>query len=109
MRQKRHYPQGAIVSLGFYLASLTRLSSVQKLILVLLADCELRGPPFRPSLEAMARLCSCSRKTVWRSLQGLDGQHGWILREWQGGQKTNTYLPGWRLKNLLRQYRKGKR
>ncbi len=99
--QRRRHPQGKIESLPFYLASLNRLTSVQKIILSLVADCSERGPPFRPSLSALGKLCSCSRKTVWRALQGLEGQHGWVVSDWQGGQRTNIYLPGWRLKRIL--------
>lgn len=99
--QRKRHPQAKVESLPFYIASLHRLNSVQKLILALVADCFERGPPFRPSLAALGKLCSCSRKTAWRALQGLDGQHGWIVRDWQGGQKTNIYLPGWRLKRIL--------
>ena len=104
--QRRRHPQGTVESIVFYLASLQRLTTVQKCILFLLIDCTQRGPPFRPSLAALGTLCSCSRKTAWRALQGLDGQHGWIVRDWQGGQKTNVYLPGWRLKGILKRYRK---
>ena len=99
--QRKRHPQGGIVSLPFYLAALTRLSSVQKLILGLVADCFERGPPFQPTLPALAKLCSCSRKSAWKALQGLDGQHGWIIKDWRGGQKSNVYLPGWRLKRIL--------
>lgn len=99
--QRRRYPQGKVDSFIFYVHSLHRLSTVQKSILLLVADCSERGPPFRPSLAALGKLCSCSRKTAWRALQGLDGQHGWIVRDWQGGQKTNNYFPGWRLKRIL--------
>ena len=104
--QRRRYPQVQVESFLFYIASLNRLTTVQKCILLLIADCTERGPPFRPSLGALGRLCSCSRKTAWRALQGLDGQHGWIVRDWQGGQKTNIYLAGWRLKRILYRYRK---
>ena len=103
--QRRRHPQGGIESLLFYLASLNRITSVQKLILALVSDCAERGPPFRPSLAALAKMCSCSRKTVWRALQGLEGNHGWIVRDWRGGQKTNEYMPGWRLKRILQRWR----
>ena len=99
--QRRRHPQGGIESLPFYIASLHRLTTVQKIILGLVADCSERGPPFRPSLPALGKLCSCSRRTAWTALQGLDGHHGWIVSDWQGGQKTNIYLPGWRLKRML--------
>lgn len=101
MNNPQTFPQKKIDSLPFYIASLNRLTLAQKYILSLVADCFERGPPFRPSLPALAKLCSCSRKTVWRALQGLDGQHGWIVSDWRGGQKTNIYLPGWRLKRVL--------
>src|SRR5437660_9797811 len=94
----RWYPQGRVKSFPFYVCSLDRLSIVQKCLLFLVADCYERGPPFRPSLQVLAKLCSCSSKSVWRALNGLDGRHGWIEREWQGGQKTNIYRAGWRLK-----------
>lgn len=98
--QRRRYPQH-VTSLIFYIHSLNRLRSEQKSILLLVADCHNRGSPFQPSLTALGKLCSCSRKTAWRALQGLDGQHGWIIRDWRGGQKSNVYLPGWRLKRIL--------
>lgn len=94
-----------IKSLAFYLAGLKRLNAAQKIILGLVAECEERGPPFRPSLAKLAGLCSCSTKHCWRALNGLDGQHGWIIREWYGGQKTNSYRAGWRLKRILQRYR----
>lgn len=94
-----------IHSLPFYVGSLKRLSATRKFILLLVADCFERGPPFQPSLLALARLCSCSRRTVMAALDGLDGNHGWIIRDWRGGQKTNVYLPGWRLKRVLQRYR----
>lgn len=102
--QGRRYPQHPqrIDSLTFYVMSLDRLSTVQKCVLLLIADCAERGPPFQPSLAELARLCSCSRKTVWLALRGLDGQAGWIKQDWRGGQKTNRYFPGWRLQRLLR-------
>lgn len=104
--QRRRHPQGGIQSFLFYVHSIHRLSTVQKSIILLVTDCHNRGSPFRPSLVALGKLCSCSRKTAWRALQGLDGQHGWITREWQGGQKTNIYSPGWRLKRILERWRK---
>ena len=98
-------------SFAFYVAGLRRLNTVSKMILLLIADCHGRSPPgrFQPSLEALGRLCGCSRKTAWRALQGLDGQHGWIVRDWRGGQKSNEYLPGWRLKRVMQRYKKGGR
>ena len=102
------YPQ-QIESLIFYLASLKRLTAVQKFILLLIADCTERGPPFHPSLAALAMLCSCSRRYVWNALQGLEGPHGWIVADWRGGQKTNIYLAGWRLKRILHRSRTARR
>lgn len=101
--QRRRNSQG-VESLIFYIHSLDRLTSEQKSVLLLVADCHNRGSPFRPSLEALGKLCSCSRKTAWRALQGLDGTHGWIIRDWRGGQKTNEYQAGWRLKRILSRY-----
>lgn len=94
-----------IHSCTFYVASLARLTAEQKIIVLLVADCYERGPPFQPKLAALAKLCSCSRKTVWRALQGLEGHHGWIVNEWRGGQKTNCYRPGWRLVRILHRFR----
>lgn len=101
----------SVRSFAFYVAGLRRLSTVQKMIVMLVADCHGRSPPgrFQPSLSALGRLCSCSRKTAWRALQGLEGQHGWIVNDWRGGQKTNEYLPGWRLRRVLQRYKKGGR
>lgn len=104
--RRRRSPQ-SVNSLAFYIASLRGLSATQKLLLWLVADCFERGPPFQPGLFALGKLCSCSRRTVMAALDGLDGKHGWIVRDWRGGQKTNVYLPGWRLKRVL--YRKGLR
>jgi len=100
-----------IDSLAFYVAGLHRLSTVQKMVLLLVADCHGRSPPgiFQPSLLALGRMCGCSRKTVWRALQGLGGHHGWILPDWRGGQKSNVYLPGWRLKRIIQRYRRASR
>lgn len=95
-----------VTSFAFYVASLRRLSSTQKLILLLVADCFERGPPFQPSLVALGKLCSCSRRTVMAALRGLEGQHGWIVNDWRGGQQTNVYLPGWRLRRVLQRYRR---
>lgn len=105
--QPRRNSQDKINSFIFYVLGMHRLTTVQKCILLLVGDCHGRSPPgrFQPSLTALGRLCSCSRKTAWRALQGLDGQHGWIVRDWRGGQKSNEYLPGWRLKRLLQRYR----
>lgn len=108
MRSPQPYSQ-QIESLIFYLVSLKRLTTVQKMILGLIADCTERGPPFRPSLATLAILCSCSRKTVWRALQGLEGPHGWIVTDWRGGQKTNIYLAGWRLKRILQRHNNARR
>lgn len=105
--QPRRNPQ-AVKSFPFYVASLKGLSATQKLILWLVTDCFERGPPFQPSLVALGKLCSCSRRTVMQAMKGLDGQHGWIVNDWRGGQKTNIYLPGWRLKKILLRYKKGK-
>jgi len=104
--QVRRYPQGGIASFTFYVMGLHRLNTVQKCILLLVGDVHGRSPPgrFQPSLTALGKLCSCSRKTAWRALQGLDGQHGWIVRDWRGGQKSNEYLPGWRLKRIIQRY-----
>lgn len=95
-----------VESLIFYVHSLKRLNGEQKSILLLVADCHNRGSPFQPSLDALGKLCSCSRKTAWRALQGLDGQHGWIIRDWRGGQKSNVYLAGWRLKRILQRWKR---
>lgn len=105
--QPRRNPQ-SVNSFPFYVASLKGLSATQKFILLLLADCHNRGSPFQPSLVTLGKLCSCSRRTAIYAIKGLDGQHGWIVNDWRGGQKTNIYLPGWRLKKILLRYRKGK-
>jgi hypothetical protein len=102
--QRRRTAQG-ITSLIFYIKSLDRLTSEQKDILLFVADCHCRGSPFHPTLPELAKLCSCSRKTAWRALQGLDGRHGWIIRDWRGGQKSNRYLPGWRLRLIVERWR----
>lgn len=88
-------------SFPFYVASIKGLSSTQKFILILLADAHNRGSPFQPSLMALGKLCSCSRRTAIYAIRGLAGQHGWIVNDWRGGQKTNVYLPGWRMKRIL--------
>lgn len=106
--QPRRYPQRDIGSLLFYIASIKGLSATQRWILALVCDCAGRSPPgiFQPSLMALGKLCSCSRRTVMYAMKGLSGNHGWIVNDWRGGQKTNVYLPGWRLKKLLIRYRK---
>lgn len=106
--QPARYPHPGVKSLAFYVGSIRGLSSTQKLILWFVSDCFERGPPFQPSLSALGKLCSCSRRSVIYAMRGLDGQHGWIVNDWRGGQKTNVYLPGWRLKKILSRYKKGK-
>jgi hypothetical protein len=105
MKRPQGYQQ-KLDSLIFYLMSLKGLTAVQKIILALVADCTERGPPFYPSLPALAKLCSCSRRYVWKALQGLAGPHGWIVNDWRGGRATNHYFAGWRLKRILKRYRR---
>lgn len=101
MTHAQAYPHHPIQSLPFYILGLDRLTTAQKLILLAVADCYARRKPFQPSLAVLARLCSCSRRSVMRALCGLDGRHGWIRNEWRGGRKTNIYSPGWRLAQLM--------
>ena len=46
---------------------------------------------------------------ISRNLRGLEGRHGWIVNEWNGGQQTNSYRPGWRLLRIAQRARKGRR
>ena len=97
--------QRPIQSLHFYVLALDlgrdRLTQTKKHVLLAVADCYRRRKPFQPSLASMAKMFSCSRRTVTRAIYGLEGRHGWIHNEWRGGRKTNIYSPGWRLLSLI--------
>ncbi|MEK7383981.1 MAG: hypothetical protein AAB262_11950, partial [Elusimicrobiota bacterium] len=67
--------QRPIQSLHFYVLALDlgrdRLTQTKKHVLLAVAECYRRRKPFHPSLASMAKMFSCSRRTVTRALYGL--------------------------------------
>lgn len=85
------------------IANRSDLSTVEKLLLCLMADCASRQVEL--THFELAALCSSSRRSVFTALKNLR-RHDLIIQNWRGGQKSNIYIAGWRLKQVLTPKRK---
>ncbi len=71
-----------------YIMSIRGLSSKEKSFLVLLSNRFMRETPFRASTKWLALKLSCSRVTLHRALQGLEGR--WIVIRRSRGKQSFT-------------------
>jgi predicted transcriptional regulator len=72
----------------------TGLSSVQKMVLLKLADCANDGGHAWPSIPTISAAVECSQRTVIRALAELESA-GYIMvnrRRSSGGQRRNLYI-----------------
>lgn len=78
---------------------ISRLTGTQKLILLFIYACFRARAPCWPRIQELARRCSCSRRSVFTALAGLEPK--WIRIERRVGVGSSIYKPSARLLRVL--------